>query len=186
MADTGNRRVVLAGGPGTGKTSVLEIFAARGIHCASDVAREIIRQRLRDGLTPRPGPVEFARAIFEGDVSNYLAAPADSLCFFERGVVDSLAMRRQSGDLSDDEQRRVLDRYRYHPLVFVFPPWEQIYRSDSERDQTFAESVRVFEPIRSWYERCEYQVQIVPPASVEERAAFIEDRINRAFATSTG
>jgi len=183
--DTVNRRVVLAGGPGTGKTSVLEVFAARGIHCASDVAREIIRQRLGDGLTPRPEPVEFARAIFEGDVANYLAAPADSLCFFERGVVDSLGMRRQSGDLPEDEQRRVLDRYPYHPLVFVFPPWEQIYRTDSERDQTFADSVRVFEPIRSWYERCGYRVQVVPPASVRERAAFIEDRINRELGGTT-
>jgi len=173
-------RFTFAGGPGAGKTTVIDALRERGFHCLPDVARAIIRARLSSGLSARPEPIEFARAIFEGDVANYRAAPSDRTCFFDRGVVDALGMLLQCGAMSGAEIDLNLRRYPYNPLVFVFPPWEAIYRTDSERDQSFAESVRVFESVRSWYDRCGYRVEEVPIGTLDERIAFIERAVVNA------
>jgi len=148
---------------------------ARGFYCVPDVAREIIRDRLDSGLSPRPEPDVFANSIFEKDVANYKAAPSNSVCFFDRGVVDSLGMMHSCGLLSNDEIDMNLCRYPYNPVVFVFPPWKEIYRTDSERDQSWEESVSVFESVISWYSRCKYEIRLVPIGPLQERAEFVEN-----------
>ena len=172
-----NKRVVLAGGPGAGKTSVIERLAEKGYHCAPDVARSVIRQRLAAGLSPRPAPAEFAQAVLEGDVANYETAPADRVSFFERGVVDALGSLLGCGALTAEACQARVDRYPYHPTVLLFPPWAAIYRTDSERDQTFTEAVHVYGRVKAWYARCGYELLEVPPGSVDERVRFVERAI---------
>ena len=41
--------VVLSGGPGMGKTTVLAELERRGFRCAAEVARQIIQEQVRDG-----------------------------------------------------------------------------------------------------------------------------------------
>ena len=174
MKNSANNRFVLSGGPGAGKTTVLSSLEERGFHCLPDVARAIIRTRLDSGLPARPDPVEFARAIFDGDVENYRSAPSHRPCLFDRGVIDALGMLRHSEILSDDELTLNLRQYPYHKVVFVFPPWEEIYCTDNERDEDFAHSVRVYESVKTWYSRCGYEVQEIPPGPVSERADIVE------------
>jgi len=64
---------------------------------------------------------------------------------FDRGAVDALGMLAESEAMAPAEIEANLQRYPYHKVVFLFPPWQEIYRTDDERDQTFAESIRVFE-----------------------------------------
>jgi len=175
-----NDRFVFAGGPGAGKTTVIDALKELGFYCAPDVARAIIKSRLDSRLSPRPEPVEFANSIFNRDVANYEAAPSRGVCFFDRGVVDALGMLQQCNALSDGELDLSLSRYPYNRVVFIFPPWKEIYQTDSERDQTFGESVRVFESVKSWYSRCGYQIQEVPFGTLNERVAFIECSVAKA------
>ena len=177
--NSSNKRFVFSGGPGAGKTAVLDALAAAGVKCVPEAARMLIRQRLDAGLSPRPEAVEFAREIFNLDVANYMGAPADEVTIFDRSVVDALAMRKECGDLSDQELASCLDRYGYNRLAFLFPPWQDIYRQDDERDQTFAESVAVFDSLKSWYVGCGYQVVDVPCAAVEERCWFVQQLIDQ-------
>ena len=180
MGKSANNRFVFAGGPGAGKTTVLDALKVRGFYSVPDVARAIIKSRLDAGLSPRPERIEFANSIFDTDVANYQAAPSSEVCFFDRGVVDSLGMLRQCNALSEDEIDLNLRRYSYNEIVFLFPPWEEIYQTDGERDQTFAESVRVFDSVKSWYSRCGYLNQEVPFGTVNERVAFIEISVGKA------
>lgn len=61
--------------------------------------------------------------------------------------------------------------------MFLLPPWEAIYAMDSERDQTFEESVAVFEGMKRWYARWGYETVEVPRAGVAARASFILEAI---------
>ncbi len=173
-----NKRFVLAGGPGAGKTAVLERLHALGYHCAPDVARGIIRARLRAGLSPRPAPVAFAQTILAEDVKHHAAAPADAVSLFERGAIDTLGTLWALGALDATQLEHQLKTCPYNPRVFVFPPWAAIYRTDAERDQTFTEAVRGYEQAKRWYGRCGYQVIEVPHAPVAERAAFLVEAID--------
>ncbi len=180
MEKAANNRFVFAGGPGAGKTTVLDALKIRGFYCVPDVARAIIKARLDAGLSPRPERIEFANSIFDTDVANYQAAPTNGVCFFERGVVDALGSLHLCNALSEDEIDLNLRRYPYNRVVFLFPPWEEIYQTDRERDQTFMESVRVFESVKSWYSRCGYQIQEVPIGTLNERVVFIESSVSMA------
>ncbi len=63
--------------------------------------------------------------------------------------------------------------------MFLLPPWQEIYGTDSERDQTFEESVEVFEGMKRWYERWGYETVEVPRVGIEGRVAFILGKVGR-------
>lgn len=154
---------------------MLDELERRGYRVVPEVARAIIRGRKRDGLPPRPPPSEFARQILEADVRQYVAASPrrSDLVFFDRGIPDSLGMVAEQDGLSSADRQRTIERYPYHPPVFVLPPWREIYRTDGERDQTFEQAVRVHENLRRWYEHCGYDLLEVPRGSIDERCAFV-------------
>src|SRR5262249_24043668 len=134
-------RVVITGGPGAGKTTLLTELGARGYRTVDDSARAIIAERLAHGESPRPDPLTFAREMLHRDIDKYRRHSHEpNLVFFDRGVVDAIAMVHEIQPLPSDELGAMLSVYRFHPLVFILPPWEEIYRNDNERDQTFADA----------------------------------------------
>jgi len=176
IANTGSMqiRVLLSGGPGAGKTTVLERLGQRGFSIVPEVARGIIAERKARGLSPRPPPEAFAREIVDKDIERYESSGSDAdVLFFDRGLLDSLGMLTSLGLLSESERAEYLVRYPYHDTVFMFPPWQAIYRTDAERDQTFEEAVLVFESMCRWCDLCGYGCKTVPQGSVDERCDFI-------------
>lgn len=165
------RRVVLTGGPGAGKTTVLRAMAARGHAVQADSARAVIAQRQAAGLAPRPEPEAFARAILARDLAQFHAAACGDV-FYERGAVDALGMLAELGKLGSAE-RALLAALRYHPRVFVLPPWPAIYVTDAQRDQSFEDAQRVHGRVVDWYRQCGYALVTVPEATAEARADFI-------------
>ncbi|ASK32888.1 hypothetical protein CEK62_20275 (plasmid) [Alcanivorax sp. N3-2A] len=167
-------RFVITGGPGGGKTTLLDALAERGYRIAPEAARRLIKERLAEGLAPRPDPVCFARAILNSDMQQYQAATAhDDVTFFDRGVPDALYMLDLESAITEGEAAELIQRFPYNDRVFLLPPWEVIYGTDTERDQTFEESVAVFEAIKRWYSRWGYDTVEVPRAGVEARVSFI-------------
>jgi predicted ATPase len=58
-------------------------------------------------------------------------------------------------------------------MVFIFPPWREIYRHDEERKHSFAHAEWVFEACEAVYRACGYELVEVPRRPVEARADFI-------------
>jgi predicted ATPase len=166
-------RILVTGGPGAGKTTLLEALSARGYLCVADNARAIIRERKRLGLAPRPEPVAFARETLRRDIAAYRNAPAAQTAFFERGVPDALGMLAHCGALGADELQQHLSEFPYARRALLLPPWEQIYTTDDERDQSYAEAVRVSGLACDWYTRCGYDLVEVPRLPVNERCDFV-------------
>jgi predicted ATPase len=167
-------RVVLTGGPGAGKTTVLADLASRGLCTVPDSARAVIAERRRRGQSPRPPPLEFAAEIFHRDAESYDSHNSQGgYVFYERSVVDALGMLNQAAPLQRNQLKAYLARYAYHRMVFVFPPWQAIYRKDAERDQSFAEADAVHPEIMNWYRACGYELVEVPRGPVEQRSAHI-------------
>ena len=174
-------RVAVTGGPGAGKTSVLQRLEQRGYTVVPEAAREIIAERKAKGLSARPPPLEFAQAIFGRDAERYHSvAETEKVVFFDRTILDSLGMMAELGQLSDSDRHRLLARYPYYPTAFILPPWREIYRTDSERDQTYEDAVRVYESLRDWYVECDYTLIEVPPATVDERCDFLLQSLGEA------
>ena len=177
-----NSKFILTGGPGAGKTTILEALKKRGYKCVFESARKIIRDRLSLGLPRRPEPIEFAQLVLQSDIYQHSELnDGDSTIFFDRGVLDALYMLDASGGLSDSDRVNYIKTYRYNLCVFVFPPWLEIYHTDQERDQTFLQAVEVFNGIKDWYAKHGYTIIEVPKMAVQDRANFIENRASHTL-----
>ena len=165
------QRIVLTGGPGAGKTSVLLDLRARGYTVGEDAARTIIKARQTAGLSPRPDAAEFARQILTAEQRAYRAAVAP-LTFYERGVVDAAGYLYAAGDVSESDMQRLIQAHPYD-VVFLFPPWQAIYHTDAERDHTFEHAQNVYDSTQRTYVEAGYVPINVPRLSVTQRTEFI-------------
>lgn len=71
---------------------------------------------------------------------------------FDRGVPDVEGYLRLMQLPVPPHVRNAVQRYRYNPLVFIAPPWREIFRQDAERKQTFDEAVRTHDALAQTYE----------------------------------
>ena len=109
-------------------------------------------------------------------------APGPEWIFFDRGVLDALALLQEVDPLPVEDLQRLLAAYSFHTLVFILPPWEAIYANDAERDQTFAEAVNVCDKLQRWYRSCGYRVHEVPRLSVQQRADHVLQTLSQGDA----
>jgi predicted ATPase len=142
-----------------------------GYSTVGESARAIIAERLAQGKSPRPEPLAFAQEILRRDAEKYAEHPRGSRwVFFDRGAVESLAMVHAASPIPSAELQGLLNAYRFHNQVFVLPPWEAIYVTDSERDHSFSHAVRVHAEVVRWYDTSGYSLHEVPRRPVPERA----------------
>jgi predicted ATPase len=166
-------RVVITGGPGAGKTTLLRELSARGFATAEDAPRAIIRSRRALGLSARPSPLEFAEEVLRRDIGSYKQHNGQTLTFFDRGVIDALAMVAHAAPQRLAESVALAADYPYHRVVFILPPWEEIYVNDEERDHSFGHAVRVYESVVTWCQLCGYVVASVPKLPAVERCDYL-------------
>jgi predicted ATPase len=173
-----NNFIVISGGPGGGKTSLLEALSKNGIGYIRESGRAIIRERIRTGLSPRPAPEAFARQMFQMDYENFINhTDISDILFFDRSFLDSAFLIHQSDGKFFDKIQDILISSRFYIKVFMTPPWKEIYTVDSERDQTFDESVEIYEKLSHWYLANGYELVTVPRLPVEMRVKMILDEI---------
>ena len=177
-----NNFYILTGGPGGGKTSLLEFLAGKGYHYIPETARQIIKERLSKNLSPRPEPKIFSQEIFLRDWDNYISNSGNSsLLFFDRSFLDSSCMIFDSDINFYNQIRDDQLQHRYNNTVFITPPWKEIYTNDEERDQTFEDAIRVYERIDQWYKSHGYHLVILPKDTIEKRARFLLDHVERTI-----
>lgn len=171
-------RVIVSGGPGVGKTTLLQALAARGHAVVSDSARELIRERKARGLSPRPAPAAFARALLARDLDKLATTAASSgWTFFDRSPFEALAMLDEASAPAPAEfasmQARLALRQYFHPTVFVLPPWREIYVQDAERDHDFEHCQRVHHALVALYGGLGFVVDVLPCTPVPTRVAHV-------------
>jgi predicted ATPase len=173
--------IVVSGGPGAGKTTVLKELAGRGYPFAPEVARQIIQEQVRSGGTALPwrDRESYARLMLERSIESYLAnTPTPHLMFSDRGIPDTLCYARLIGLANQKPVLEACRQFRYAPTVFLAPPWKEIYETDSERKQDFAEAETTFEEMVRIYRKCGYATFVLPKTEPSGRADFILQQIH--------
>ena len=173
---------VVTGGPGSGKTTVLLELQKHGFAFAPEVARQIIQEQVRTGGRALPWADRdlYTRMMLEESIRSYKEhAPASGILLADRGIPDTLTYARLIGLSEDAFIRRACEEYRYAPVVFVAPPWADIYKTDDERKQDFAEAVRTHECIVRVYRECGYTLVELPRVSPHQRADFIVRQVSQ-------
>ena len=174
--------VVITGGPGAGKSTLVTALAEAGFRTVPESGRAIIREQAFIGGPGRPDvdPALYAELMLSRDLAAWQAqadaagTPADPI-FFDRGVVDVLGYLMLLGLEPPAHLLRACERCRYAPRVFIAPPWPEIFVRDAERRQDLDEAVRTHAAMVEAYRRCGYELVELPRGSVAERVAFVLD-----------
>ncbi|MBS0363346.1 MAG: AAA family ATPase [Proteobacteria bacterium] len=171
---------VFTGGPGVGKTTLLRHLEGRGERVVAETARAVIREQLAtDGAAvPWADNEAYVRACAARDIAAFDALADESgRIFFDRGIMDSYGA---NGAAPWPGLEAAIRRRRYNQTVFVFPPWREIYETDAERRQDWAEAEATFGKVMTTLPRLGYRPVVVPIGLLPDRAAFVLGVASRA------
>jgi predicted ATPase len=178
-------RIIITGGPGFGKSSIIHELEAQKYNVFHEFSREIIEEQKKiDGdIVPWKDHHSFNEAVFKGRLAQYHGAThSNKLYFFDRGVPDSLAYL-----LADEKE--VPSHYieeaklcNYYHTVFITAPWQEIYIKDDQRWEGYEYALKIHHNIEKYYQELNYQLVAVPQLEVSKRVEFILNYLQKDFA----
>ncbi|MBN9220805.1 MAG: AAA family ATPase [Mesorhizobium sp.] len=174
-----DRFFVLTGGPGSGKTTLIEVLAQAGFATAPEAGRGIIRDQMAIGgpSLPWQDRALFAELMLSWELRSWHAAHAEpGPVFFDRGVPDTIGYLRLCGLPVPDHAVKAARTFSYARRVFIAPPWPEIFARDDERRQTLDEAIRTHDSVAGVYAELGYELVPLPLLPVEERVRFILDQ----------
>ena len=170
------QKIVLIGGPGTGKTSVLNKLIERGFFCMEEISREVTLKAKAQGIDQLflTEPLLFSKMLLEGREQQYINANKSdkNVVFFDRGIPD---VHAYMDFFKTDYPNTFLEKsnkYLYSK-IFHFSPWKEIHTTDNERYESFEESKTIDKFLLKAYSALGYKIYNVPFGSIKERTDFI-------------
>jgi predicted ATPase len=168
--------VAISGCSGGGKSTLLAELAGRGFAAVEEPGRRVVKRELETGGDALPwsnGAGFAAKALALAWQDWRGAAAIAGPVFFDRGLVDAAAaLAHLTGTWPEGDFASA-----YGPMMFLAPPWPEIYVSDAERKHGFAEAEGEYCRLAAAYAELGYEVVILPKVPVVERAAFVLGRL---------
>ncbi len=171
---------IVTGGPGSGKSTLIDALASRGIATMPEAGRAIIQDQVAIGgdALPWADRCKFAELMLSWELRSRRAAQTvDSPVIFDRGVPDVLGYLRLCALPVPPHALKAAQLFRYHRRVLIAPPWQAIFTHDRERKQSFAEAQATYQALVDVYLSLDYELFHLPLAPVEERVQFALDVI---------
>ena len=174
------KRIVISGGPGAGKTTLVNGLNKLGYSTFDEYSRTLIEKAKIEGKNRYflSDPYVFSEALFTGRKKQYedlykLNAKLPYV-FFDRGIHDIHAYLKAIGKDTKSWEKRVSE-FQYD-LVFLLSPWKDIYEEDEQRTESFEEAAHYFSFIEAVYKQS-HKIVYVPQDTVASRISFIEDKV---------
>jgi predicted ATPase len=168
--------IVITGGPGTGKTTIIDTLIEQGYACFPEISRQVTLEAKKQGIEQLflEKPLLFSELLLEGRRKQHQQATEDvaELVFLDRGIPDILAYMHYIGDSYPAFFDHACREHVYSK-IFVLPPWEEIYESDEARYENFEQAKLIFAHLLETYQKYGYELIEVPRGTVEERIHFI-------------
>lgn len=181
------KRIVITGGPGTGKTSVIKQLEQSGYHCFHEIIRSMTlkakEEENSETFVSNPlafvsDPLEFNKKLLLGRLEQHKEGnnTKQEIIFYDRGIPDVLAYMDYFKQEYKEDFKSICINNRYDH-IFILPPWKEIYISDNERLENFEEAVQIDKHLEQTYKSLGYNTTIVPIGSVADRTQFILEKI---------
>jgi len=169
--------IIITGGPGAGKTSLIKTLAQKGYATFEEVSRTLIEQQaqLENGILPWHDLPGFAQLCLQHMGEQKQQAYSHPVAFLDRAIPDICGYLAQA-------ELPIEARYReasqgYHPQVFFCRPHQAIYVQDEVRPYPYEGAIAIHQALVAVYQQLGYQVVDVPWGTLDERVAFIESAL---------
>ena len=170
---------VITGGPGVGKTTLLQELQQRGVHVIPEIARQLIKeqQAINGDALPWKNKRLYRDLMFQRSFESFEKVMEEhqgyAPIFFDRGFLDAICYASLTGIPIENDMKILAQTCRYNDHVFILPPWKAIYETDAERKQDWNEAVFTYNKMIQTYRSYQYNLVEVPKAPITERADFI-------------
>jgi predicted ATPase len=175
------RKIVITGGPGTGKSSIINELIERNYTCFEEISRQVTLDARKDGIEQLflTEPLLFSELLLKARTKQFIEASSlnEDLVFLDRGLPDVVAYMDYANSNYPHHFIEACEKHVYDK-VFVLAPWQDIFVSDSERYENFDQAVQIHEALLLTYERFGYELIDVPFDSIKKRADFIIDALH--------
>ena len=181
-----NKKIVISGGPGSGKTTLINLLRVKGYECMDEFSRTIIKRAQNQGENSffKSQPLEFSKEVWNGRKEQYQnSKPSSSktqksYVFFDRGLHDVLAYMDCLG-VTYDNCKFDLSGFPYD-LAVLLPPRKSIYIKDNERKEGFQEAQKIYFYIKKTYQKYNIPIVEVPFQSPEVRISTLLEYLDHA------
>lgn len=174
------KKIVITGGPSTGKTSLIKKIGEEGFPCFEEISREITLEARKEGIPQLfiTDPLLFSERILQGRIKQFnIADTLDRpIIFFDRGIPDVLAYMDCVGQTYGQHFKDACISHKYDH-IFLLPPWKEIHASDNERYESYEEARRIHIFLERTYTHFGYKITHLPKDTVEGRTTFVLNTI---------
>lgn len=181
LSKLSTKKIVITGGPGTGKSSIINELIKQGYTCFEEISRDITLNAQKLGINQLflTNPLLFSERLLDGrkqqyeDALNVTANPV----FFDRGVPDVIAYMDFK---NENYPPHFVDACKncVYDYVFILKPWKDIYTIDNERYENFEQVTQIHEHLLNTYQKYGYKLFDVPFDTVENRTDYILKTVN--------
>lgn len=174
-----NNFYVITGGPGVGKTTLLEELKRRNYEIVPEIARELIKEQQKGNGKALPWENKnlYKEIMFDRSINSFEEidknANNEKPIFFDRGFLDTICYAELIESVITERMNSYAESWRYNKNIFMLPPWQKIYKTDNERKQDWKEAVLTYKKMCETYKHYGYAIVEIPKAPVRERADFI-------------
>lgn len=165
---------VIAGAPGSGKSSLLKALQLQHYEVVFEPAELLLKEEIESGKTAgevRKDPVEWQTKVVQADFELFQSLEAQKTIFTDTSLIETLVFARRGGMKFGGNLTQFLINFRFKEVFFLEPlTLFESTRVRLEDQQTAAEISR---QIWDTYQEFDYQPFVIPPVSVDKRIELI-------------
>ncbi|MDN3632356.1 AAA family ATPase [Vibrio lentus] len=166
--------IIITGGPGAGKTTLINALGDMGYPTFAESSRQLIEKlsQLENGILPWLDLPGFARLCLTIMNEQKEQANQHPVAFLDRAIPDICGYLSQANLEVDDNYREASQGYHFQVLFCC--PEASIYVQDEVRPYPFEEALEIHHALVRVYQELGYEVVEVPFMSVAERVQSVE------------
>ena len=168
---------VITGGPGSGKTTTINLISGLGYKTTIEHARHYIDTQMVKGRTVeeiRKNQIEFQMRVLDMQIEQEAALSPDEIVFLDRAIPDALAYHKFLELPMNEKLMKAVSSVSYRK-VFILELLPLV--NDYARREDHEQQKKIHDVIIQVYTSLNFPVIRVPPLPATERVKFMLERL---------